>query len=186
MRQPESEACMSTAFPIRNENDYHRALDLVDQLWDAHPGTPEADVLDIMATLISVYEKATRELPPADPIALIRFKLRELGWTQRELGRRLGWGSGRVSEVLARKRPLTLRMVQDLGRELGIAPGLLVCDRVDDQPAGAPTQRSAGHATARAQRRQTRIMEQLEMTENGADFVSFARPKRATNLRVAA
>ena len=113
-------------FPLHNDADYQRALTLVDELWDAAPGSPEADVLDVMATLIEVYEKRQRTLPPADPRVLLTFKLRELGWTQRELGRRLGWGSGRVSEVLSGRRALTLRMVQELSAVLGLPPGLLV------------------------------------------------------------
>lgn len=121
---------MSTPFPIRDDADYDRALKLIEELWDAEPGTPEHDVFEIMATLASTYDKARRDkiLDPGDPVELIQFKLRELGLSQRELGRRLGWGSGRVSEVLNRKRPLTLRMVQQLSVALDMPPGALVHD----------------------------------------------------------
>lgn len=119
---------MTHAFPIRNDHDLDRAVSLVSALWDAAPGTPEADVLEVMAALINAYERSRRALPPADPRALIDFKLRELSWTQRELGRRLGWGSGRVSEVLSGKRPLTLSMVRHLAEVLAIPPGALVAD----------------------------------------------------------
>ncbi len=123
-----------SAFPLRNDADYQRALVLLDELWDALPGSAEADVLDVMATLIDVYEKRHRTLPPADPRQVIAFKLRDLGWTQRELGRRLGWGSGRVSEVLSGRRALTLRMVQELSVALGLPPGLLVHDLRVEEP----------------------------------------------------
>lgn len=121
---------MLTPFPIRDDADYDRALRLIDELWDAEPGTPEHDVFEIMVTLASTYDKARRDkvLDPGDPVELVQFKLRELGLSQRELGRRLGWGSGRVSEVLNRKRPLTLRMVQQLSVVLDIPPGALVHD----------------------------------------------------------
>lgn len=125
---------MTSPFPIRTEADYQRAIALIDALWDAEPGSADADTLDIMATLVSVYEAASRNLPPADPLEIVRFKLRELGWSQREAGRRLGWGSGRVSEVLSGKRPLTMRMVQDLARCLELPAGVLVPDTRDEQP----------------------------------------------------
>jgi HTH-type transcriptional regulator/antitoxin HigA len=128
-----SEYPMPRAFPIHNDTDHRRAIDLIESLWNAPAGSPEADLLDVMSTLVDVYEKANTTLPPADPRKLIAFKLKELGWTQRELGRRLGWGSGRVSEILSGVRPLTLRMVQDLGAVLGLPAGLLVHDaRVDE------------------------------------------------------
>lgn len=127
---------MPSSFPIHDEDDYRRALALIDELWDAAVGSPERDTLDIMATLVEVYEKASRVLPPPDPRALIAFKLRELGWSQRELARRLGWGAGRVSEVLSGRRALTLRMVQDLSAVLGLPAGQLV----HDSRAGEPEQ----------------------------------------------
>ena len=129
-----------SAFPIRNDDDHARAIELVDALWSATPGSPEHDLLEVMAALIHLYESERRELPPPDPRALIAFKLRELGWSQRELGRRLGWSSGRVSEVLSGRRPLTLRMVQDLGRVLGLRAGALVSDPV---PEAEPPERQA-------------------------------------------
>ena len=121
---------MPTSFPIRDDAAYDRALKLIEELWDAEPGTPDHDVFEIMVTLASTYDKARRDkiLDPGDPVELIQFKLRELGLSQRELGRRLGWGSGRVSELLNRKRPLTLRMVQQLSVVLDLPPGALVHD----------------------------------------------------------
>lgn len=123
---------MHTAFPVNTEADHRRALALVDELWDAAPGSPEAELLDVMASLVDAYEKRTRALPPPDPLELLAFKLRELGWSQRELGRRLGWGSGRVSEVLSGKRALTLGMVRELSTTLDLPPGLLVHDTRTD------------------------------------------------------
>lgn len=79
-----------------------------------------------MLTLVEVYEARHHALPPGDPIEVLGYKLRELGISQRELARRLGWSSGRVSEVLNRRRNLTLAMVRQLAAVLGISAGLLV------------------------------------------------------------
>ena len=122
------------AFPIRDEASYERAVELMDELWDAAPGTPGAELREVMAQLIDAWEARTSTLPAADPRELIAFKLEELGWSQRELAKRLGWGSGRVSEVLSGKRDLTLNMVRELSTAMQIPAGLLVHDhaRGDD------------------------------------------------------
>lgn len=127
-----------TPFPIRNDHDLARALAAVDELWNAAPGSPEAETLEVIAQLVDAYEDRHRHevLPPANPRVVLQTKLRELAISQRELGRRLGWGSGRVSEVLSGKRPLTLAMVRALSRVLDLPPGLLVHDVVDE-PAQA-------------------------------------------------
>jgi HTH-type transcriptional regulator / antitoxin HigA len=127
---------VSTAFPIRTAEDLERAIALVDELWGAEPGSAEADLLEVMSTLIDRFEAERSDLPPADPIELVRFKLTELGWSQRELGRRLAWSAGRVSEVLNRKRPLTLGMVRSLSRVLDIPTHLLVHDHRDEEGNG--------------------------------------------------
>jgi HTH-type transcriptional regulator/antitoxin HigA len=119
------------AFPIRNDADLHRAVALIDTLWNAEPGSVEDDTLQVMSQLVDAYEARTSTLPPGDPVDIIRFKLNELHWTQNELARRLGWTSGRVSEVLNRRRPLTLTQVRDLSRILDLPAGLLVHDVAD-------------------------------------------------------
>ncbi len=133
---------MLTPFPIRNDADYERAVELVARLLDVPSGTPEANTLEIMAALVEAHERAHRALPPPDPRKLIAFKLRELGWSQRHLARKLGWGSGRVSEVLSGRRPLTLRMVRQLAGALGIPAGLLVAE-VGEEDGRAPWVRVA-------------------------------------------
>src|SRR5690606_21994022 len=123
-------------FLIQNDADLERAVAMIEDLWDARPGTPEGHLLAVMSTLVDRYEAERSSLPPGDPIELVSFKIRELGWSQRELARRLGWRSGRVSEVLNRKRRLTLAMVQQLAAVLEIPPGLLVPN--EDVDEGAP------------------------------------------------
>ncbi|MBN2797837.1 MAG: helix-turn-helix domain-containing protein [Deltaproteobacteria bacterium] len=141
------------AFPIHTPEDYDRAMEVIASLWGATVGTPESDLLAVMATLVELYESEHDTLGPGDPIEVIHFKLRELGWTQNELARRLRWGSGRVSEILTRKRPLTLAMVQQLSRALGIRAGLLVHDQREESSEGMwvhlPTEQAI-RASARA------------------------------------
>lgn len=114
------------AFPIRDDEDLTRALEMIDELWSAPPESDDALLLEVMSVLVEVYEAEHHAVSPGDPVELIRFKLQELGWSGRELARRLGWGSGRVSEILNHRRPLTLNMVRQLSTVLGLRPGLLV------------------------------------------------------------
>ena len=119
-------------FPIENAEDHARALTIIEDAWEATLDGPDRDAFEALCALVDAWE--TRHVPfgPADPIEVIESKLRELNWSQRELCRRLGWkSSGRVSEVLRRKRPLTLAMVHDLSRVLNLPAGLLVHDTRD-------------------------------------------------------
>ncbi len=118
-------------FPIRNDEDWDRALDLVDELWGAKAGTPEGDTLDIMLVLCEAYQESSHPMSPSDPIEVIEYKIRELGISQNRVAQRLGWSSGRLSEVINRKRGLTLAMVRQLATVLDISPALLVGEEVD-------------------------------------------------------
>jgi len=112
--------------PIRSRLDLEAALARIEVLWGAPSGTPEGDELDVLVTLVEAYEAAHHEIPPGDPIEVIRYKMGELGLSQNALAARLGWSSGRVSEVLGRKRALTLAMIRALADALTLPPGLLV------------------------------------------------------------
>ena len=119
-------------FPIESAADHARAMAIIDAAWDADLQGAELEAFDALCALVDAWE--AREVPfgAADPIEVIQSKLLELRWSQRELARRLGWtSSGRVSEILGRKRPLTMKMVQDLARALDIPPGALVQDTRD-------------------------------------------------------
>lgn len=124
-------------FPIRSDADHMRALALVESLWNAEIGSADAALLDTMAERIQEYEAVAldRLLPPANPRVVIAAKLRELRMSQRALAKVLGWGSGRVSEVISGKRALTLAMVRALAPVLGIDPGLLVADCATEEDA---------------------------------------------------
>lgn len=115
--------------PIRNDDDLTIALARMSELWGAPDGTPEGDELDVLAVLIEAYETEHHAMPPGDPIQVIRYKMGELGLTQRQLAEKMGWAStGRLSELLSSKRELTTRHVRDLATALGIPAGLLLGD----------------------------------------------------------
>ena len=111
--------------PIRNKADHRWALKEVERLWDANPGTPDGDRVDILVTLIETYEARHFPIAATDPISAINFMLDQKGLTRRDLEPAIG-GRGRVSEVLNRKRPLTLAMVRALGKLLDIPAEILV------------------------------------------------------------
>jgi len=111
--------------PIKTEQDYEAALQEIERLWDAAPDTPESDLLEILVTLVEAYEKEHYDLPPPDPIAALEYFIESRGWTRKELEPYIG-SRGRVSEILSRKRPLTLAMIRKLERATGIPASILV------------------------------------------------------------
>jgi HTH-type transcriptional regulator/antitoxin HigA len=111
--------------PIRTKADHRWALKEVERLWDADPGTPEGDRVDVLVTLIEAYEERHFPIAAPDPIAAIEFMLEQKGLTRRDLEPAIG-SRGRVSEVLTRKRPLTLPMVRELSALLDIPTSVLV------------------------------------------------------------
>lgn len=111
--------------PIKTRADYRAALKEVERLWEADPGTPAGDRVDVLVTLIEAYEARHYAIPAPDPIAAILFMMQQKGLSRRDLEPAIG-SRGRVSEVLTRKRPLTLPMVRELGALLQIPADVLV------------------------------------------------------------
>jgi HTH-type transcriptional regulator/antitoxin HigA len=111
--------------PIRTEADYRAALREVERLWNAEPGTLEGDQVEVLSTLIEAYEEKHYPIPAPDPIAAILFMMEQKGVTRRELEPAIGSRSS-VSEILNRKRPLTLPMVRALSALLDIPIDVLV------------------------------------------------------------
>ncbi len=97
--------------PIRNDDDLENAIREIEVLWGAPEGSPEGDKLDVLATLVEAYEEKHDPIPDADPIDILRFAIQDMGRSQTELGALIGSRS-RASEILARKRPLTLEQVR--------------------------------------------------------------------------
>ena len=98
---------------IRTEEDLNAAFARMDELWGAAMGTPEGDELEVLALLIEKYEDERHPMPPSDPIEAIKFRMEQQGLTQKDLEPFIG-SSGRVSEVLNRKRKLSLAMIKRL------------------------------------------------------------------------
>ena len=111
--------------PIRSEQDYAAALAEAERLWGAKAGTPEGDRLDVLATLIDAYEAAHDPIDPPDPIEAIRFRMEQQGLTRKGLERMLGTRT-RVSEILNRRRGLSIAMIRRLHAELGISAEVLI------------------------------------------------------------
>jgi HTH-type transcriptional regulator/antitoxin HigA len=114
-----------TLKPIKSEEDYAAALQEIEQLWDAEPGTPESDTLEILITLVEAYERGRYDLPSPDPIAALEYFMESRGWTRKQLEPYIG-SRGRVSEILSRKRPLTLAMIRRLEQATGIPGSVLI------------------------------------------------------------
>jgi HTH-type transcriptional regulator/antitoxin HigA len=111
--------------PIRSEKDYERALAEIEELWGAKAGTPKGDRLDILATLIEAYETEHYPMDPPDPIEAIKFRMEQQGLTRKDLEEILGTRT-RVSEVLNRKRGLSINMIRALHDKLGISAEILI------------------------------------------------------------
>jgi len=105
--------------PIRTEADYEAALREIERLFEAEPGTPEGDKLDVLATLVEAYEAKHYAIPAPDPVESIEYHMERLRLTRKDLEPHIG-GPSRVSEILNRKRPLNMRMIRNLHQGLGI------------------------------------------------------------------
>lgn len=116
---------MTTIKPIRNEEDYETALEEIEALWEAEPNTPEGDRLDVLIMLVEAYEKEHYPVPPPDPIEIILHVMDARGLTRRDMEAYLG-SRARVSEILNRRRPLSLAMIRKLQAGLGIPADILV------------------------------------------------------------
>jgi HTH-type transcriptional regulator / antitoxin HigA len=111
--------------PIRTKADYERAVAEIQRLWGARPGTPEADRLDILATLVDAYEEKHFPIDPPEPIEAIRFRLEQQGLDARALIGIIGSRS-RVYEVMRGKRALSLEMIRRLHERFGISAEVLI------------------------------------------------------------
>jgi HTH-type transcriptional regulator/antitoxin HigA len=97
----------------------------VDRLWGAPDGTPEADRVDVLATLIDAYEAEHFPIDPPDPIDAILFRMEQQGLTRKDLEPILG-SRARIAEVLSRKRGLSITMIRRLHEALGIPADVLI------------------------------------------------------------
>lgn len=111
--------------PIKTLNDYNNALERLELIFDAKLGTAEGDELEILTILIDKYEKENFPIDLPDPIEAVKFRMKQLNMKQKDLAETIGFKS-RVSEVLNRKRKLTLDMIRKLHEELNIPTDILI------------------------------------------------------------
>jgi HTH-type transcriptional regulator/antitoxin HigA len=113
--------------PIRTETEYEEALEEIERYFESEPklGTPEADRFDLLALIVEDYERKRWPIEPPETIEAIRYRMETGGYTQADLGRLLG-SRQRASDILTKKRPLTMRMVWKLHREWNIPAEALI------------------------------------------------------------
>lgn len=111
--------------PIRNEKDYQKALERLEVIFDAKRGTKEGDELEILSVLIDNYESDKFPIEMPDPISAINFRMEQMGLKQKDLVEYIGFKS-RVSEIMNRKRKLTLEMIRKLSQNLRIPTEILI------------------------------------------------------------
>jgi HTH-type transcriptional regulator/antitoxin HigA len=110
--------------PIRTDADHKEAIREIERLWNAPKGSREADVVDVLATLVAVYEKARWPMEKSDPVDILQYAIDEMGHTQTQLAQIVGSRS-RASEILTRKRALTIEKIDKISTAWGIPRGLL-------------------------------------------------------------
>ena len=113
--------------PIRNEADYRQALDRLEVIFDAKRDTEEGDELEILAIVIDNYETDNFPIGMPDPISAINFRMEQMGLKQKDLVEMIGFKS-RVSEIMNKKRKLTLDMIRKLNEKLHIPTEVLIQD----------------------------------------------------------
>ena len=111
--------------PIKTEQDYDWALKEIEGLMDAQPDTPEGDRLNVLVTLVEAYEAQHFPVGEPDPIEAIRERMEDLHLTRKELEELIG-PRGRVSEILTRKRPLTIHMIRRIHKAMRIPVEILI------------------------------------------------------------
>lgn len=110
---------------IKTEEDYQAAMARLDEIFDAKLGTKEGDELEILSMLIERYEDEHYPIGPPDPIEAIKFRMEQMGYKAKDLEKILG-SKSHVSEILNRKRKLSLTMIRKLHKELNISANVLV------------------------------------------------------------
>ena len=116
---------MATIKPIKTKKDYQAALDRLEKIFDSRPGTPQGDELEVLSILIEKYEQERYPIDYPDPIEAIKFRMEQLGYNQNDLAEIVGLKS-RASEILNKKRKLTIEMIRQLHQVLHIPTDVLI------------------------------------------------------------
>ncbi|PCI99195.1 MAG: transcriptional regulator [Flavobacteriales bacterium] len=113
--------------PIKTDSDYQVSLNRLEKIFDAKIGTKKSDEADILGLLIDEYEQKHHPIEAPDPIEAIKIRMEEMQLKQVDLISEIG-GKSRVSEILNRKRKLTIDMVRNLSNKLNLSASLLIKD----------------------------------------------------------
>jgi HTH-type transcriptional regulator/antitoxin HigA len=116
--------------PIKTTRDYRQVLKEIESLMSAKANTPEGDRLDVLVTLVEAYERAHFPMDLPDAVDAIRFRMEQAGLTIEDLEPVIG-RKNRVYEVLSRRRPLTLRMIEGLHTKFGIPAESLIKQKTE-------------------------------------------------------
>ena len=128
---------------IKTDADYRAALAEIETLMAATLDSPEGERLDLLVTLVEAYERNHYPMDLPDPVEAIRFEMEQNGLTPKDLEPMIG-RSNRVYEILSRKRPLTLKMIWRLHRDLGIPAESLIKPSVEEKgPSSIMNSRNA-------------------------------------------
>jgi HTH-type transcriptional regulator/antitoxin HigA len=111
--------------PIKTKKDYKMALQQIESLFDAKPNTPRGDLLDVLSTLLEAYEEKHYSVDYPEPVDAICYWMESRGLSRKDLEKYLGSRS-KVSEVLSKKRGLSLQMIQNLNKGLHIPAEILI------------------------------------------------------------
>lgn len=112
-------------YPLHTETDYNNALSRIDEIFEAKPGTPQGDELEILGILIDDFEKRQFPISSPDPVEAVKFRMEQLGLTQTDLAKLIG-SKSRASEILSGKRSLSLRVIRLLNQKLNIPAEILL------------------------------------------------------------
>jgi len=110
--------------PIKNDADHRNALEEIERLWGAKDGTPEGDRLDILATLVEAYEDRRWPIAELDPVEAIEAAMEHDGRSRAELAALIG--ESRASEILKRRRALTLPMIRKIAHAWHVPERVLI------------------------------------------------------------
>ncbi len=113
--------------PIKTEADYRAAFKRLEEIFDAIPETPESDELEILGLIVEDYENKHYPIDAPDPIEAIKIRMEEMNLKQVDLIPEIG-GKSRVSEIMNRKRRLTVEMIRKLTTRLNLSPNVLIKD----------------------------------------------------------
>lgn len=158
--------------PIKTEKDYQAALEEIEHLFDVEPNTPEGDRLEVLVTLVEAYESKHHPIFPPDPVEAIKYHLESRGLSRRDLEPYIG-SRARVSEILNRRRRLTLRMIRNLEAGLGI-PAEILIQPYNHAPAGEESEEVPECVAERSEPLHRRVLSREQKPSLDTESIVYA------------